>query len=184
MFFRDFFLLLLVQFLRVVDACAGFLGKSLHLDSCIGILNLAENHVLTALKTRTEDYITSHFSQVVMQQDFLELPADSLETVLQRDDLDVNCEERVFEALMRWIRACQDERRPCLVRLLRHVRLPLLEPAFFVDKVESDDLIRSCSEAFPLLQEVRHYHLTGMEVSMPREGRTSHFGVRFQQFMS
>lgn len=155
------------QFLRVVDACTGFLSKSLHLDSCIGILNLAESHVLTTLKTHTEEYITAHFSQVAKQQDFLELPADSLETVLQRDDLEVSCEECVFQALMHWVRAAREDRRPFLARLLSHVRLPLLEPAFFVEKVESDELIRSCGEAFPLLQEVRQYHLTGTEVSGP-----------------
>lgn len=149
----------------MVDACAGFLNKSLHLENCIGILNLAESHALPALKTRAQEYITSKFSQVVQQQDFLELPADSLETVLQRDDLDVRCEECVFEALMRWIRAHQDERYPLLARLLSHVRLPLLDPAYFVEKVESDELICRCSEVFPLLQETRTFHLSGREVS-------------------
>lgn len=152
----------------MVDACAGFLSKSLQLDSCIGILNLAESHVLMTLKTGAQDYIASKFSQVVQQQDFLELPADSLESVLQRDDLDVNCEKYVFEALMHWVRGKQMDRYPLLARLLSHVRLPLLDPAYFVEKVESDELIRSCSEVFPLLQEARTYHLTGREVSMQR----------------
>lgn len=152
----------------MVDACATFLSKSLHLDSCIGILNLAESHVLTTLKTGAQDYITSQFSKVIKKPDFLDLPAQSLEIVLQRDDLDVNCEECVFEAVMQWVRDRQDERCPLLARLLSHVRLPLLEPAYFVEKVESDELIRSCSEAFALLQEVRMYHLTGREVSRQR----------------
>lgn len=155
-----------------MDACAGFLSKSLHLENCIGILNLAESHALSALKTRAQDYITSQFSQVVQQQDFLELPAESLETVLQRDDLDVKCEECVFEALMRWVRAYQDERYPLLARLLSHVRLPLLEPAYFVEKVESDELIRHCSETFPSLQEARTYHLSGREVCKQGKSKT------------
>ncbi|KAM3607881.1 uncharacterized protein V6R79_015644 [Siganus canaliculatus] len=164
------------QFLRVVDACAGFLSKSLQLDSCIGILNLAESHVLTSLKTGAQDYITFQFSQVVQQQDFLELPVESLEAVLQRDDLDVKFEESVFEALMRWVRARQDERYPALARLLSHVRLPLLEPAYFVEKVESDELIRRCTEVFPLLQEARIYHLSGREVVSERtKPRVHHF---------
>lgn len=138
----------------------------MQLDTCIGILNLADRHALSALRARAQDYITTQFSQVVQQQDFLELPVESLETILQRDDLDVKCEECVFEALMHWVRACQDERYPLLARLLTHVRLPLLEPAYFVEKVESDELIRRCSEAFPLLQEARIYHLSGREVSI------------------
>ncbi|XP_056911328.1 kelch-like protein 6, partial [Takifugu flavidus] len=166
----------LLQFLRVVDACAGFLSRSLHLESCIGILNLADSHVLTSLKTGAQDYIVSKFSQVVQQRDFLELPADSLESVLQRDDLDANCEECVFEAVTRWVRARQDERCPLLARLLSHVRLPLLEPAYFVEKVEADELIRSCTEVFPLMQEVRRYHLTGRGVVSERtKPRVQHF---------
>ncbi|XP_041858727.1 kelch-like protein 6 [Melanotaenia boesemani] len=166
------------QFLRVVDACADFLSKSMHLESCIGILNLADNHALPALRSRAQDYITSQFSQVVQLQDFLELPAESLEAILQKDDLDVKFEECVFEALMRWVRARQEERHPLLARLLSHVRLPLLEPAYFVEKVESDELIRRCSEAFPLLQETRTYHLSGREVVSERTK------PRLQQFLS
>lgn len=148
-----------------MDACAGFLNKSLHLDNCVGILNLAESHALPALKTRAQDYITSEFSKVVQQQDFLELPAGSLEAILERDDLDVKCEECVFEALMLWVRARQNERQPLLSRLLSHVRLPLLEPAYFVEKVEADELIRFSREVYPLLQEARTFHLSGREVS-------------------
>lgn len=151
----------------MVDACAGFLSKSLHLESCVGILNLAESHALLDLKTSAQGYIISQFSQVVQQEDFLELPADSMETILQRDDLNVKGEECVFEALMCWIRARQDERYPLLGTLLSYVRLPLLEPAYFVEKVESDELIRRCNEIFPLLQEARIYHLSGREVSIP-----------------
>ncbi|XP_026151205.1 kelch-like protein 6 [Mastacembelus armatus] len=164
------------QFLRVVDACAGFLTKSLYLENCIEILNLAESHALPTLRTRAQDYITSEFSQVIQQQSFLDLPAQSLAAVLQKDDLDVKSEECVFEALMQWVRARRDERYPFLGKLLSHVRLPLLEPAYFVERVESDELIRRCSEAFPLLQEARIFYLSGREVVSERtKPRVQHF---------
>ncbi|XP_019750997.1 kelch-like protein 6 isoform X3 [Hippocampus comes] len=164
------------QFLRVVDACVGYLSRSLTSDTCIGVLNLADRYALPTLKTKAQDYIVSHFSQVVRQQDFLDVAAESLEIILQRDDLDVRYEECVFEGLMRWVRAEQEERRHLLARLLSHVRLPLLEPAYFVDKVEGDDLIRSCGESFPLLQEARIFHLSGREVVSERtKPRMRHF---------
>ncbi|XP_029968584.1 kelch-like protein 6 [Salarias fasciatus] len=164
------------QFMRVVDACAEFLSKSMNLENCIGILNLADAHALPGLRARVQDFIATQFSQVVGQQDFLELSAASLESVLQRDDLDVKREESVFEALMCWVRARRDERRTALARLLSHVRLPLLEPAYFVEKVESDELIRHCSDVFPLLQEARVYHLSGREVVSERtKPRMQHF---------
>ncbi|XP_053733547.1 kelch-like protein 6 [Synchiropus splendidus] len=153
------------QFLRVVDACAAFLSRSLCLESCVEILKLSVDHNLPSLKTKVQDYISAQFSQVVQQQDFLDLPAESLESILGRSDLDVKSEERVFEALMRWIRARPDERCRGLARLLSRVRLPLMDPAYFVDNVESDELIRLCHETFPLLQEARTYHLSGREVT-------------------
>ncbi|XP_061548489.1 kelch-like protein 6 [Phycodurus eques] len=164
------------QFLRVADACVGYLSRSLHPNTCIGILNLADRHTLPTLKTKAQDYIVAQFSQVVQQQDFPEVPAESLETILQRDDLHVRYEECVFEGLMRWVRAEQDERRRLLARLLSYVRLPLLEPAYFVEKVEGDELVRSCSESFPLLQEARTFHLSGREVVSERtKPRMRHF---------
>uniref|UniRef100_A0A8C6U2F0 Kelch-like family member 6 n=1 Tax=Neogobius melanostomus TaxID=47308 RepID=A0A8C6U2F0_9GOBI len=164
------------QFLRVVEACAGFLSKALHLDSCVEILNLAESHAITSLKTTAQDFIISQFAKVAAQRDFLELPADTLETVLQRDDLNVTFEEFVFDALMRWVRAKPEERSPLLGGLLAYVRLPLLEPAYFVNYVESDELVRQCKEAFPLLQEARNFHLSGREVVTERtKPRVRHF---------
>ncbi|CAN9497683.1 unnamed protein product [Ophioblennius macclurei] len=165
------------QFMRVVDACTDFLTKSMNLENCIGILSLADTHALSGLKTRVQDFVATQFSQVVQQQDFLELSAESLGSVLQRDDLDVKREEFVFEALMCWVRARRDERGTAvLARLLSHVRLPLLEPAYLVEKVESDELIRRCSDAFPLLQEARLYHLSGREVVSERtKPRMQHF---------
>ncbi|XP_030199106.1 kelch-like protein 6 [Gadus morhua] len=156
------------QFMRVVEACAGFLTTSLHAESCVGVLRLADSHNLTALRTRSLDYIVLAFSRVILQEEFHFLPAEALESALSRDDLSVTCEECVFEALMRWVRASLSEREPLLAAMLRHVRLPLLEPAYFVATVETDELIRRCVDAFPVLQEARCYHLLGAVVVSER----------------
>ncbi|XP_077473407.1 kelch-like protein 6 isoform X2 [Stigmatopora argus] len=164
------------QFLRVVDACVGYLTRSLQPDTCIGVLNLADRHALPTLKNKAVDYIASQFSRVVPLQDFLEVSAESLGDILQRDDLDARYEEYVFEGLMRWVRAEEDKRRRHLPGLLSYIRLPLLEPAYFVEKVEDDQLIRGCAETFPLLQEVRSFHLCGKEVVSQRtKPRLLHF---------
>lgn len=65
---------------------------------------------------------------------------------------------------MHWVRAKEEERCLLLAGLLSHVRLPLLEPAYFLETVEADQLIRRCDEACTLLQEARTYHLSGNEV--------------------
>ncbi|XP_006637831.1 kelch-like protein 6 [Lepisosteus oculatus] len=158
----------LFQFLRMVDACANFLTEALLPDNCVGVLRLADTHSLSGLKTRVQNYIIQKFPQVAAYEEFLELPEDVLCHILQRDDLCVTEEEQVFETVMGWVRARESERLPLLPHVLQHVRLPLLDPWYFVERVEGDGLIRRCPEAFPLLQEARMYHLSGNEVISER----------------
>ncbi|KAK2860791.1 hypothetical protein Q7C36_004957 [Tachysurus vachellii] len=158
----------LFQFPRVMEACACFLAKSLHPENCVGILRLADTHTLVALKARVQEYIVQNFGDVVKYDEMLELPLDVLVEMLRRDELAVNDEECVYEAVMRWVKVRHVERLPSLATVLSHVRLPLLEPCYFLEKVESDHMIRSCTEVFPLLQEARAYHLSGSEVISER----------------
>ncbi|KAA0719454.1 Kelch-like protein 6 [Triplophysa tibetana] len=158
----------LFQFPRLVDACASYLAEALHPENCVGILNLADVHSLDPLKVQVHGYIMQNFSQVMDHDEILELPVDVLVSLLQRDDLGVTEEEQVFETVLRWVRAREQERLPFLPRVLTHVRLPLLDPWYFVERVEGDPLIRKCAEVFPLLQEARVYHLSGNEVISER----------------
>ncbi|XP_062384016.1 kelch-like protein 6 [Sardina pilchardus] len=168
----------LFQFTRMVEACASFLAEALHPDNCVGILHLADAHSLTSLKARVQSYILQRFTLVVAHEEFLELPEDVLVSLLQRDDLAVSEEEHVFEVTMRWVRAREADRAPSLPRVLKHVRLPLLDPCFFVDMVEGDPLVRKCEGLFSLLQEARAYHLSGSEVISERTK------PRMQEFQS
>lgn len=147
-----------------MQACARFLAESLYPENCVGVLRLADTHSLVELKARVHEYIVQNFGNVVEHEEVLELPLDVLVELLQRDELAVNDEECVYEAAMRWVKARHAERLPSLAQVLAHVRLPLLEPCYFLEKVESDAMIRSCTEIFPLLQEARAYHLSGSEV--------------------
>ncbi|NP_001005316.2 kelch-like protein 6 [Danio rerio] len=158
----------LFQFPRIVDACASYLAEALHPENCVGILHLADVHSLESLKTQVHSYIVQNFSQVVDHEEILELPADVLVSLIQHDDLGVTEEEQVFDTVIRWVKAREDDRTALLPRVLTHVRLPLLDPWFFVERVEGDPLIRHCAEVFPLLQEARVYHLSGKEVISER----------------
>ncbi|KYO40429.1 kelch-like protein 6 [Alligator mississippiensis] len=133
----------LFQFLRMVDACASFLTEALQPENCVGILRLADAHSLDSLKMHVQNYIIQNFTQVLNYEEFLELPADVLYNTLKSDDLYVTEEAQ-------------------------HVRLPLLDPWYFVETVEADQLIRQSPDVFPLLQEARMYHLSGNEIITER----------------
>nr|XP_020008095.1 kelch-like protein 6 [Castor canadensis] len=159
----------LFQFLRMVDACASFLTEALNPENCVGILRLADTHSLDSLKKQVQSYIIQNFVQILNSEEFLELPVDTLYHILKSDDLYVTEEAQVFETVMSWVRHKQSDRLCLLPCVLENVRLPLLDPWYFVEMVEADPLIRQCPEVFPLLQEARMYHLSGNEVSWRRE---------------
>ncbi|XP_065531582.1 kelch-like protein 6 isoform X2 [Lathamus discolor] len=158
----------LFQFLRMVDACASFLTEALQPENCVGILRLADAHSLHSLKQQVQGYIIQNFTQVLNYEEFLELPADILCSTLKSDDLYVTEEAQVFETVMNWVRYKESERLPLLPCVLENVRLPLLDPWYFVETVEADQLIRQCPDVFPLLQEARMYHLSGNEIITER----------------
>ncbi|KAM6223414.1 kelch-like protein 6 isoform 3-T3 [Rhynchocyon petersi] len=158
----------LFQFLRMVDACASFLTEALNPENCVGILRLADTHSLDSLKKQVQSYIIQNFVQILSSEEFLELPVDTLYHILKSDDLYVTEEAQVFETVMSWVRHKQSERLSLLPYVLENVRLPLLDPWYFVETVEADPLIRQCPEVFPLLQEARMYHLSGNEIISER----------------
>ncbi|XP_048360943.1 kelch-like protein 6 [Sphaerodactylus townsendi] len=158
----------LFQFLRMVEACSNFLNDALHPENCVGILRLADAHSLGNLKQQVKNYIIQNFTQALNSDEFLELPLDVLCHVLKSDDLCVTEEAEVFETVINWVRYKIPERLPFLPFILESVRLPLLDPWYFVDTVEADPLIRQCPDVFPLLQEARMYHLSGNEIISER----------------
>ncbi|GCC23587.1 kelch-like protein 6 isoform X1 [Chiloscyllium punctatum] len=168
----------LFQFLRMVDACASFLMDAVHPDNCVGILRLADTHSLDSLRRRVQSYIIQNFPQVLTHEEFLELPAEILSDILRSDELYVTDEEQVFETVMRWVRYRESERCHQLPQVLRHVRLPLLDPWYFVEQVEGDELVRQNPDVFHLLQEARMYHLSGNEIISERTK------PRMQEFQS
>ncbi|XP_078061905.1 kelch-like protein 6 [Mustelus asterias] len=168
----------LFQFPRMVDACANFLMDALHPDNCVGILRLADTHVLDNLRRRVQNYIIQNFPQVLTHEEFLELPAEILSDILRSDELYVTDEEQVFETVTRWVRHREPERRLQLLQVLKHVRLPLLDPWYFVEQVEGDEIVRQNPDVFHLLQEARMYHLSGNEIISERTK------PRMQEFQS
>ncbi|KAK1344099.1 hypothetical protein QTO34_014658 [Cnephaeus nilssonii] len=129
----------------------------------------AGRHALLGhLKKQVQSYIIQNFVQILNAEEFLELPVDTLYHILKSDDLYVTEEAQVFETVMSWVRHKQSERLCLLPYILEYVRLPLLDPWYFVETVEADPLIRQCPEVFPLLQEARMYHLSGNEIISER----------------
>lgn len=127
----------LLQLTSVVSACCNFLAKQLHPSNCLGFALFAEQQGCNALLNLSSKYTCHNFMQVCKNQEFYQLNAEQLANLLKSDDLNVTSETDVFHALMAWVQHDASAREKCIPELLGLVRLPLLQPSFIADYVES-----------------------------------------------
>ncbi|XP_054432156.1 kelch-like protein 35 [Pteronotus mesoamericanus] len=150
------------------EACARFLEGRLRAANSLALRRVAAAFSLPSLAERCSLVLRQAFTEVVRHADFLELAPDEVAALLADPALGVAREEAVFEAAMRWVRHDAPARRGQLRRLLEHVRLPLLAPDYFLEKVEADELLQACGECRPLLLEARACFILGREASALR----------------
>ncbi|XP_031316229.1 kelch-like protein 35 [Camelus dromedarius] len=150
------------------EACTRFLEGRLRAANSLALRRVAAAFSLSSLAERCGRVLRQAFAEVACHADFLELAPDEVAALLADPALGVVREEAVFEAAMRWVRHDTPARRGQLRRLLEHVRLPLLAPAYFLEKVEADELLQACGECRPLLLEARACFILGREAGVLR----------------
>ena len=78
---------------------------------CAGIVAFADRHNCTDLVTSSESFARHHFIEVVQSEEFMDISAKQLSRLLSDDDLNIQSEERVFEAALAWIKYDPDVRQ-------------------------------------------------------------------------
>ncbi|XP_053561061.1 kelch-like protein 35 [Bombina bombina] len=153
----------LLQICRLRAACVDFLESQLQPCNCVGIMKFADSYSIPSLFEKSNKIILEGFEEVSCHEEFLDLSKDELVKCLSSQNLVVRKEEVVFEAVMRWVKKNISIRKKCLKEILEHVRLPLLDPVYFLEKVEKDKVIQECPECFSLLYEARMFYIVGNE---------------------
>ncbi|XP_073998112.1 kelch like family member 18 [Rhodnius prolixus] len=148
-----------LQLPRVRNACADFLKKRFHPHNVLGIRQFADALGCSVLVESADKYIQQYFHDVSLSDEYLNLNANELLDIVKRDELHVISEEQVFEAIMHWVKKDSPNRKIELPRLLASVRMPLLAPHYLVDRVATEELIRTSHECRDLVDEARDYHL-------------------------
>ncbi|XP_047191782.1 kelch-like protein 10 [Scophthalmus maximus] len=119
-------LVLVADMLNVMDliqACSEFLCERLHSENCIGIWQLTKVCSSSEMQCKAYRYITDHFEEVFLCEEFLLLSVQELNEILGRDDLNVRTESIVYEAILCWIAHIPEERKEHIAVLLSKVRL-------------------------------------------------------------
>ncbi|XP_046709648.1 kelch-like protein 10 isoform X1 [Silurus meridionalis] len=128
--------------------CCKFLEDSLSPDNCLEIWQHADARSYDKLSKRAFDYVLHHFEDVVQSPSgsLLELSAEQLGNILEKDTLNIEQEKTAFEVLISWIQHDPDTRMKNLADLLKKVRLALMPPEYFLEHVERNRLLNSVRE--------------------------------------
>lgn len=127
----------LFQMPTVVHACSNFLGKQLHFSNAIGFTLFAEQQNCDDLYQLSLQFTAKNFMEIYQNsEEFLRMNVEQLSTLLRNNDLNVNSEEDVFKALVKWLNH-SDERMKHIQMLLPLVKLSQLSPTFIADHVEA-----------------------------------------------
>lgn len=131
-----------LQIVPAVNACSQFFRDQLDVQNCVGIINFAKLYSCDQLFDHAFLFILTYFKDIMLTEDFLLLTVDQLASFILDDRLSVKNEELVFEAVMQWLKHDVEGRMKSVPKVLRHVRLPLIEPEYVEQYVQHDPILQ------------------------------------------
>ncbi|XP_062816710.1 kelch-like protein 23 [Anolis carolinensis] len=111
---------------RPKRCCEAFLERELRVDNCLGLMAFAERFSCPWLFSASRGVALTHFEEVAALDEMLALSPESLSALMRSDWLFVSREDRVLEALLRWVNAEPAVREKHFLNLVALVRGPCL----------------------------------------------------------
>ncbi|XP_058813598.1 kelch-like ECH-associated protein 1B isoform X2 [Topomyia yanbarensis] len=127
---------------NVVEACCAFLERQLDPTNAIGIANFAEQHGCEILKQKANQFIERNFTKICQEEEFLQLSVMQLICLIKKDELNVQGERDVYDAVLKWVKFDEDNRYPQMQPILCTVRCQLLTPSFLKEQMKNCDVLR------------------------------------------
>ena len=100
--------------------------KCYHLILFAGIYQFADRHGCKTLRHASERFISSHFVNITEEDEFTDIPLETLIFFLHSENLQVEHEFQVFELAMKWIFADVPKRRKHIFDILYPIRFPII----------------------------------------------------------
>ncbi|XP_062841438.1 kelch-like protein 40b isoform X2 [Trichomycterus rosablanca] len=170
----------MLQIPSIFTVCVSFLQKRLSLSNCLAIFRLGLMLDCPRLAVSARNFACERFQLISRDQDLLQLGPSELAAILASDTLNVETEQAVFEAVIKWIGHDEDQRLQELPALLDCVRLRLVPEDYFVQQVEKHDWLRSDPEIakkLQLVKDARAGKLAEVKKSSTSKKKTENGGV-------
>ncbi|XP_037659095.1 kelch-like protein 38 [Choloepus didactylus] len=144
----------MLQYPKLFEACSSHLQGQLTPSNCLGMIRLSEILSCKTLKNKARAVALKYFPEVAASADLKDLCPLELRDYLGDDGL-CGEEEKVFDALMVWIRHDLQDRKQYLQELFEQVRLQYIHPAFFYHFIANDALLQASPACQTLLETAK-----------------------------
>ncbi|XP_077295654.1 kelch-like protein 1 [Arctopsyche grandis] len=132
----------IIKFSKMIESheleeyCLAYLEKIRDSKNFISIEDFAKQYGYLQLFQRTNVYITENYTEIIQEDEFLNMSCERLGELLQSHDLNVAKEEQAFQGLKIWVQKNYESRKKHLDTLLKYIRLPLLPLQFLLNEVK------------------------------------------------
>ena len=131
--------------------CADFMASQVTLNNCFEFYRFALLYRLDQLQKVTKQFVFAEFKTVALIAEFKELTCRELIEFIKDDDVNVDDEDIVFDAVLSWVRHDLDNRKSSLQTILEHVRLPYCTSNYLRHMKDTYDLLTT--KCFEYLHE-------------------------------
>lgn len=123
--------------LDIVALCAQYLNDNLTPENCFKLHSLAKLLNIAELNATVVRYFGENFPKIAQTKEFKAIPFDMLVEFLERNDLNVDTEQQVLDAVLGWINHNREQRMPHFeVLLFDYVRVMQIDDEFIKNAVE------------------------------------------------
>ena len=131
----------LLQQDNMKEACENVTLKQVEPANCVGYYKFATLYRMEKMQQKAKRVMLSEFNTIVFMKEFKELSCAELIECINDDDVNVENEDIVIEAVLDWVRHDIDNRKSSFEKILEHVRLPYCRTNYLRHIKDTGDML-------------------------------------------
>uniref|UniRef100_A0A663LNQ8 Kelch like family member 30 n=1 Tax=Athene cunicularia TaxID=194338 RepID=A0A663LNQ8_ATHCN len=131
-----------LHFPTIQKVCSRYLRQQMDATNCLGICEFGESHGCPEVSSKAWSFLQENFEAISQQEEFLQLSKERLATYLSNDQLQVQEEQSLAEAVLRWVRHDPGSRAQFLPELLELAHLVSLPDQYLQNLLATEPLVR------------------------------------------
>lgn len=149
----------ILQIKSLQKICEEFLFPHLTKENCIKIWKISVLHDCENLLEKSFEMMVEHFQHLCQSDEFYDLEAKELASIIKEDDLNVESEDKLCDIILKWIKKDKENRTKDIGLIFENVRLPFLKPEYLVNLEETYKYLKDDPTCAKGINFAKKYHL-------------------------